>query len=350
MSFQGSTPSLVPLTQAQVQPGADPLYRRIDVGNVPLDIFKNGFINGAFDWNQRGQASYVAGPSQAIYSFDRWAVFNMGPNGATSVTSQTFGLGDAAPGSDYFIRVGTANHTGASDGGCIYQPIENVRRFAGKRCVLRGMARRYSGAGNVAARLDQVFGSGGSATLSKYIGQFTPTAVWAPFAMIVDVPPLTAAQTLGALTGQGAFLNITLFLSAGASYSAQLGNLGLQTIAVDFAELEFKEIAPGYGDQYPGFERLPREIELLRSMRFFETDVVDVLAYSNGAYIGAMIYFKMSKRTVPTLTFASQYSAGNPVNISIRSLGSGVHCAQLYCSSSNGGVELSGAWTANAEI
>lgn len=350
MSTRGNTPA--PKTpQAADYADLGKLFVRNDGLNRQLDIFKNGFINGAFDWNQRGQASYVAGPAQAIYSFDRWGIYNMGPNGAASVASQTFGLGDAAPGSDYFIRVGCSGHSAAGDGACLYQAIENVRRFAGKRCVLKGMARRYSGAGNVAASMSQAFGTGGSAGVLKNIGMFTPAAIWQPFAMIVDVPPLTTAQALGSLTGQGTYLNIRLFLSAGSNYNAETGNLGLQTLAVDFAELEFKEIIPGYGDQYPGFERLPREIELLRCQRYFEAGYINFVTGTPGAsyYFGGWVGFKVTKRLGPSMTYAQ--TAGGGVNGSATVDSQTPDGFRAYqAGAGNGNAFFAGNYTAIAEI
>jgi hypothetical protein len=345
MSIRGNSPA--PKTpQAADYADLGKLFMRNDGLNRQLDIFKNGFINGAFDWNQRGQPSYTAAAGTALYGPDRWGIYNLGANGNATIAIQTFGLGDATPGSDYFIRVACGGHSAAGDGACLYQPIENVRRFAGKRCVLTGRARRFSGAGSVAASLGQTFGTGGSAGVVKNIGAFTPSTVWAPFQMIVDVPPLTAAQIIG----PNHYLNIRLWLSAGSSLNAETGNLGLQTLTVDFSELEFKEILPGFGDQFPGFERVPREIELLRSQRFYEIGTVDVISsgYAAACNCSWAVYFKATKRVQPSMgVTVSSYTNAAGVNLSALDAGAAIFWT---ASAAAGNVYLVGIWTATAEI
>lgn len=347
MSYVGYVPATVPFTADQIKPLGDQMYRRMDGANMPLDTIKNGFINGAFDWNQRGQATYTAtstAPS-AFYGVDRWGIFNMGPNGSVTMQSLAFGLGDVSSESEKFIRISVSGQSAAGDGGCLYQPLESARRFAGKRCVLTGKARRYSGAGSVSASLTQNLGTGGSAQTVKYIGSFTPTAVWAPFSMIVDVPALTASQTLGT----NSWLNIRFFLSAGSNFNSETNNLGLQTISVDFADLELKEILPGYGDQFPGFERIPREIELLRCQRYYEAAFYEVGGYAAASnYISGRVWLKAQKRIVPTIVLTNVSRTGTSSEYIQNQTVDGFTVAAATTATQT--CVVSGNFTANAEI
>lgn len=346
MPYVGYRPSFAPLTPDQVKPLTDQLYSRLDKANDELDRFPNALINGAFEWNQRS-GTYTAGASAFLYTFDRWAIGNLGPNGSNTLTAQSFAFGDIASESRFFARVACTGHTAVSDGATLYQPVEGVRRFAGRRVVIRGMARRNSGAGSIAVELQQNFGTP-SATTFTYAGTFTPAAVWAPFSLVVNVPALTAAQTLG--TGGGDCLSVVFFLSAGSNFNARTNNLGLQTQAVDFADLEVKEVIPGYGDQSPGFERVPREIELLRCMRYYETGNYDILYNATAAsgFGSTYVGFLAAKRVTPTIAATSTY-ASNCGAITARIIGAS--SAQIYVSATAAGnTENSGSYTLAAEF
>lgn len=177
MSYVGYVPATVPFTADQIKPLGDQMYRRMDGANMPTDIFKNALNNPSFDHWQRGTSFSGTG---AVYGADRWQTSVS--NGATvSYTQQTFAIGDIASESRYFARVSVSGQSASTDYALFQQPIEGVRRFAGKRVVIRGMARRSAGSGNMSVELIQIFGTGGSANAFTYAGQVALSTTWSSF-------------------------------------------------------------------------------------------------------------------------------------------------------------------------
>jgi hypothetical protein len=344
MSFLGYAPSASPMVPEQIKGIGDQLYRRIDGSNTPFEIFKNGFINSAFDFNQRSRTYSVTGAGGA-YTFDRWYISN-GPNGNTSLTPVGFSFGEAPTESRYFARVAATGQTGANDVSLLTQYIEGVRRFAGKRVVIRGLARRSAGSGSVAIELSQYFGAGGTAQVNKYAGSFTPTTVFTPFAVIVDVPAVTGSQVLGSSNNDSLLVNF--WLSGGSSFNARTNNLGLQTLTVDFADLEIKEVMPGFGDQFPGYERIPRDIEYLRCLRYFEYAVGLIQTSAGNGSLTHTHPFKVIKRAVPSVAVTSTSNGAGSTGLISQGIWEGAVGLQMNITAA--GAYTYYTFTADAEI
>ena len=171
---------------------------------------KNKLINGDFAINQRNFSSTT---TNGDYGFDRWAMALSG--GTATYSAQTFTLG-AAPVAGYeaknFARLTV---TTGNDLCRLQQLIESVRTFAGQTVTLSFWAKgtNPTTTGNLSARLQQVFGTGGSpsANVSTADQTFVLTANWTRYSFTFSVPSISGKtigtdnnDTLGVWIGQGA--------------------------------------------------------------------------------------------------------------------------------------------------
>ena len=95
---------------------------------------RNMIINGNFDVWQRG-TTFNSAVSTAHYSADRWAYYNYNQGSATTVTGQSFTIGqtDVPNEPTSFLRhaLGSSNQEW-----WFYQRVEDVRTFAGQTATL----------------------------------------------------------------------------------------------------------------------------------------------------------------------------------------------------------------------
>jgi hypothetical protein len=187
---------------------------------------KNKIINGDFRINQRNFTSNTANDA---FNFDRWVQGNSG--GTVTVTPQTFTAG-AAPVAGYegvnFVREVVASQSASSDYAFLNQRIEDVRVFAGQTVTISFWAKAASGTPKIAGELAQIFGSGGSGTVTTYAGQATLSTSWARYSLTVANPSIS-----GKTIGTGSNLSLILWLSAGASLNSRTGSIGVQNNTFD---------------------------------------------------------------------------------------------------------------------
>jgi hypothetical protein len=180
---------------------------------------KNKLINGDFRINQRAFTSNTDG-----FGFDRW---KMNQSGGGTYSAQTFTPG-AAPVAGYeatnYARVLTSGQSAAGDYALLSQNIESVRTFAGQTITISFWAQAGSGTPKIAVELDQQFGSGGSSRVTTYAGQVTLSTSWARYSVTVAVPSISG-KTVGTASD---FLSVTLWVSAGSTWNARTGSLGIQ--------------------------------------------------------------------------------------------------------------------------
>jgi hypothetical protein len=159
----------------------------------PFVSGKNKIINGDFSIWQRG-TSFTGSVFSKQYMADRYYMYMAGTGTpAFSVTQQTF-TGGAAPVNGYegkhYMRVACTNIGSSTlSTADLWQPIEDVRTFAGQQVTFSFWARSSANT-SILTRYSQFFGSGGSAenfvdTLStisvttswqRYSVTFTPTS------------------------------------------------------------------------------------------------------------------------------------------------------------------------------
>ena len=158
---------------------------------------KNKIINGDFGVWQRGTS--FTNPAAFSYSVDRWRWGSDGTTQTTIFSQQTFTPGTApVTGYEgtYFLRW---NRSVAGTGATyddFYQPIEDVRTFAGQTATVSFWAKADS-ARTLNVLLSQNFGSGGSAQVSN-IGttSLSVTTSWARYSATITVPSVSG-KTIG---------------------------------------------------------------------------------------------------------------------------------------------------------
>jgi hypothetical protein len=189
---------------------------------------KNKVINGDFFVNQRAFTSTTA----SGYTFDRWRHGAAG--GTVTTTAQTFTAG-TAPVAGYegknFIQQATTGQSAAGDYSFIGQGIEGVRTFAGQTVTVSFWAKASTGTPKVGITLRQVFGTGGSTTVSTADAGQTITTSWVRYSSTITLPSISGKT----IAGGDDLLDLLINTSTGSTLAA-LGwsNIGIQnsTIAV----------------------------------------------------------------------------------------------------------------------
>ncbi len=152
---------------------------------------KNVIINGDFNIWQRGTSFSTSGAWS--FNADRFQGY-MG-SGTATLAQQTFTPGTAPVAGyegTYFLRA-----TAPASGGTFHfrQSIENVRTFAGQTVTLSFWA-KASATTSLNTYFNQVFGSGGSATVNTTAQTNTITTSWARYTYTVALPSISG-KTIG---------------------------------------------------------------------------------------------------------------------------------------------------------
>ncbi len=132
-----------------------------------------------------------------------------------------------------FIRLVSSGQSGSTDQLALEQRIESVRTLANEVTTVSFWAKAASGTPKIAIEINQNFGTGGSpsAGVTVYFGQVTLSTSWARYSATLTVPSISG-KTLG--TANDNFLSLKLFCSAGSSFDARTGTLGIQNNTFDF--------------------------------------------------------------------------------------------------------------------
>jgi hypothetical protein len=287
VSFQGGSPrAAVPVSPEQISPLLDQIYARIDKANVPERVVGNLVTNGSFDFWSRGNGPFAFTGNTGGYTADRWFLGGTGPNGSVTCTKRVLSFGDIPGSSSKNAPVlGVTGQTGASDGAYYQHSFEGVETFAGKRIVVTAPVQLLTGAGRLFIELSQDFGTGGSALVNipgKFV-QLSP--VLGRFGAIIDVPSIA-----GKIIGTNDRLTLNIWYSAGSNLNARIQNLGLQTLTFMIGDISAEELKPGYGDAYPGYQRVPKLLDQIGCLRFYQTGVGSLVAYYSGGNFGGGIY------------------------------------------------------------
>ena len=188
---------------------------------------KNKIINGDFSINQR---QFTSTTTSAAYGFDRWT--NTMVDGTVTNSTETFTPG-TAPVSGYeatnFCRFVTTGQTLATTQARLKQHMEDVRTFAGQTVTVSFWAKASSGTPNVAVSFSQVFGSGGSSTVSNIGALKTSiTTSWQRYSFTISVPSIS-----GKTIGSNSYLQFNIWFSAGSNFDAATNTMGIQSNTFD---------------------------------------------------------------------------------------------------------------------
>jgi len=312
--------------------------------------FRNKLINGNFDFWQRGTS--LAAAAAFRYLADRWVSNALG---ATVAYSQgVFALGQTGvPGEPAYAAVLTSTTSSTTTDAVTFgQRIEGARTLAGQQAVLSFWAKADANR-NIAVEFNQNFGSGGSpSTNVNSIGVTTLalTTQYQLFKVPVTLPSI-AGKTLG--TNGDDNLEIDFWLSAGSNYASRSNSLGTQAGQFIFARVQLEA-----GNVATPFEQRPLGTELALCQRYYETAAIAPLFINSVTPIGMMfpIYYRATKRTVPTVTFTgiTYYSNGTPTAISsgYNTQSAGIDSVALYINSGTTNMNglAGGTYIANAEI
>ena len=160
-------------------------------------VSHNYIINGAFDIWQRGTS--FTNPANDTYNADRYTIGINGSGSAHSISRQAItpadvslsGLGEV----EYFLRQSQTT-VGTSTLYDLRNLIEDVRTLAGVPQTLSFYAKADSSR-TVTLILSQVFGSGGSASVSTTIGTVTVGTTWQRHTFTYTAPSISG-KTIGA--------------------------------------------------------------------------------------------------------------------------------------------------------
>ena len=174
----------------------------------PFTAGKNIIINGDMRVSQRGTSFTIA---STAYTLDRFLydVASAVPTG--TVSQQTFTPG-TAPVAGYeaqsFLRVNNTANNGCTAFN-LAQRVEDVRAFAGQTVTFSFYAKADAAATMTTVALQQVFGSGGSGTVTTILTMSSMTlgTGWTRYTGTIAVPSIS-----GKTIGTGSYVNVVIVL------------------------------------------------------------------------------------------------------------------------------------------
>jgi hypothetical protein len=317
----------------------------------PLAGFRNRIINGNFDIAQRGTS--FAAIANAAYSLDRWVWSQAGAmvctvSQSTDVPNNTFQ-------SSYKVDVTTVDSSiAAGDFATVIQAIEgyNVRDLIGTTFTLSFWVKSpKTGAHSVGFR---------NGTFDRsHIKEYTITTAntWEYKTLTVNGGLITAGSWDWT---NGSGLNVVFTLACGTTYqnTADAWHTGnffatanqvnvMDNTANDFF-LTGVQLEPG--PVATPFEQRPIGAELALCQRYFESGIGKMAGQGVVGQANATgVYFKVTKRAVPTLLTYAVEQAINVASYDIRN--AAVSGAEWFASVVvSSGYVWTGTWTASAEL
>jgi hypothetical protein len=323
----------------------------------PLAGSRNRIINGDMRISQRG-TSFAALAAGGAITLDRWGWASSGAmvctiTQATDVPNNTFQ-------SSYKVDVTTADTSiAASDYAHIMQRIEgyNVRDLIGTTFTLSFWA-KSSKTGTHCVSFRNV-GTGSPAAADRsFIKEYTIAAAntW-EYKTVTVAGGLITAGTWDWTNGAG--LDVVFTLATGTTHQTtadtwQTGNFmgtANQVNVMDNTANDFflTGVQLEAGSVATPFERRSYGQELALCQRYFETGFGRIAGYGvAGTAMVNSVYWKQSKRAIPTLTYAQMLN----VNTQSADIRNATHDSAEWFASlgATTGFIWVGTWTASAEL
>lgn len=305
-------------------------FTKASLAQVPDFLWNQGAINGNFDIWQDGVT--FAAPASSDYTADMWSVTNVvdgGTNPTLTHTRQLQTSGDLY-GSMFFYRIatnGAGSGYGANAQYAIEQRVEHATRYYGqtasKKVTVSFQARSSIVGKKIGIFATQTYGTGGSPSASEVInGKFWKlTTTWKKYTHTFTLNTLVG-KTFG--TAFDDFLLLRLYQVWGTSIASRVGDTAAESF-VGSGNIDIAQFKIEAGDSDSPFNPRTFGEELALCMRYNEKSFAyDVAPAQNvGSNVGAlmisslgasvasrgMIYYKVPKRAVPTLTFYNPSAA-----------------------------------------
>jgi hypothetical protein len=183
---------------------------------------KNKIINGAFDNWQRG-TSFNLTSSAWTFTADRFQSFCAFSAGTATASRQTFTPGTAPVAGyegTYYSRI-TCGSTTSTWG--FRQNIEDVRTLAGQTVTLSFWIKASAANATTSIEIAQVFGSGGSGTVTTTLTGPSITTSWQRFSVTFTMPSVS-----GKTIGTSSYVSITLYSATSIASSLVVDTWGWQ--------------------------------------------------------------------------------------------------------------------------
>jgi len=194
-----------------------------DVNNYLISPGRgNEFINGAFDFWQRGTGPFTV---DGNYTADRWQMHLSGATAAVSRQAFTAGQTDVAGNPTYFLRLAVSTGDNAVR---IEQKVEDAAFSSGKTFTASFWAKGTNpGGGVVEVFYRQEFGVGGSAPTAASAGFITLTGSWQRFTKTFTYPSV-AGKTIGPSSWYGLDIRQPVADTSTAAWTLDLANVQLE--------------------------------------------------------------------------------------------------------------------------
>jgi len=253
---------------------------------VNTNVGKNLLMNGGFNVWQRGTS--ITGTNN-VWGPDRWKVYGYASNSVTVSKQSAIGsISDC----EYFMRIASTSNRAWTN-----TNIEDVRQFHNQTVTLSFWAKTSGATTAESLTFDMSViydtSGGGSASDNNIAPEtFNLTSSWQKFTKTFTFPDMSAKSF-----GNNPRVTMTLYTP---DYGSSVN------LAVDFAKFQLE-----YGSSDTSFERKTYDEELKLCQRYYEYGkswagprYSDSVALMYGA-------FKVTKRTIPTMTYSS-ISGGTP--------------------------------------
>jgi hypothetical protein len=258
---------------------------------------KNAIINGQYDIWQRG-TTVTAGTGSAYFA-DRWT-------GYSGATGREYSQ-DLTECLKIGFRSGAKLVAGGGSGPSYYQKIEDVRTFAGKTVTLSFWLKADQNHTPNWQKLQQQFGSGGSAGVDIPVGNLGEvTTEWKKFVVTVNLPSVEG-KTIGS---NNLLLVYPFLLTGGRTYWTTGWQLELGSVATPFEHRS-------YGEELALCQRYYHQINYASTGR----DICNGAAY-NSSYVYGVYQYPVPMRTAPTMSsnttaFTLNGNASGPTSTAI---------------------------------
>jgi hypothetical protein len=284
----------------------------------------NKFLNSDFEIWQRGTSISLTTGANA-YIADRFIASCSFSAGTSTVTRQTFTPGTAPVAGyegEFFSRLTCGSTTTVW---AYRQRIEDVRTFAGQTVTLSFWIKASAANATTAIQFAQVFGSGGSSTVTVDLTGPSITTSWQRFTVTTAIPSVS-----GKTIGTSSYLEVTAYSTTGIASSLAVDTWGWQ--------LEAGSVATAFQTATGTIQG-----ELAACQRYYwnattanNTIGAGVVSSATNAFIS--VKYPQTMRITPTLTFATAATleqAGSAAVTAASIAVAGTDGAGISCTSSS---------------